>query len=223
MSSSSLSLAWKRFNDEDSFGPLRISFSLFLSAYLYSLAFRRNAPFHKWMAIHNAHNVGALLLGCASLAFRNDELFSERIPILWSLGYFIVDLWDCAIRMDFQYTLHAAACLGLGIGNYASPILRRLRMNSKATLCELSTPFLHLAKLTRRPLHFAMFAVVFTVCRIVWLPIIMYQLHSLGGLPYTDVRVMGVVAFYGLNLYWYHKIIRIMVTGGKGEGGEKEK
>jgi hypothetical protein len=95
-------------------------------------------------------------------------------------------------------------------------------MNSKAGLCELSTPFLHLAKLTRRPIHFALFALVFTACRIVWLPMIVHQLRSQGGLSYIDARVLGVVAFYALNLYWYYKIILIMITGGKGERVKEE-
>ena len=58
----------------------------------------------------------------------------------------------------------------------------------------------------------ALFAVVFTVCRIVWLPIMMKQMAN-AGLPWSDVRMMGVAAFYGLNWFWYAKILRILVRG----------
>jgi TLC domain len=215
-----LSSAWNLFNDESSFVPLYASLSLFASSYAVSRY--RRFPFHKWLALHNTHNAGAVLLGSLSLIFQNDRQFSERITIFWSLGYFVVDLWDCLLRWDVQYSIHAVACLSLGVANYASPVLRQLRMNSKAAMCELSTPVLHVAKTTRRPAHFALFGLAFTLCRIVWVPIMAIQLHRQGGLPWSDVRILGVAAFYCLNLYWYYKIIRILVTGGKDESATKD-
>jgi TLC domain len=217
---SALSSAWALFNDESSFLPLYASLALFTSSY--AISRYRRFPFHKWMALHNTHNAGAVLLGSVSLFLQDDTRFSERIPIFWSLGYFAVDLCDCLLRLDVQYSFHAVACLALGVANYASPVLRQLRMNSKAAMCELSTPVLHVAKTTRRPVHFALFGLAFTLCRIVWVPIMAAQLHYHGGLPWSDVRIVGVGAFYCLNLYWYYKIIRILVTGGKDESATKD-
>lgn len=90
--------------------------------------------------------------------------------------YFVVDLIDCVERRDVPFIGHATCCLFLGRANYVHPACRALRMSSKAALLECSSPFLHFAKRTRQPLHFVLFAVVFTVCRIVWIPILMMQL-----------------------------------------------
>jgi TLC domain len=110
--------------------------------------------------------------------------------------------------------------------NYTIPILQLLKMNSKATYCELSNPFMHLAKRTRQPKHFVLFAVVYTLCRILWIPIMYYQLMTYEP-SITTETARGIskitwyhpiscilVAFYILNLYWYMKIINILVTGG---------
>ena len=207
----SLSTFWKKFNDASSLLPLAVSLAFFSSAYGYSKC-KRGLEFHKWLRIHNVHNGMAIVLGATSLYLQNEEIFRERIPILWSVGYFVVDLFDCMYRMDVQYTFHAAVCLTLGCANYCSPLLQQLRMNSKATMCELSTPFMHWAKLTRKPIHFALFGMVFTLCRIVWLPVMMKQLRN-AGLPWSDVRLLGMIAFYCLNLYWYWKIIAILFAG----------
>lgn len=162
--------------------------------------------------LHNFHNVGCILLGITSILINDDTIFNERVVILWSIGYFGVDILDCALRKDGVYLLHGAFCFLLGLVNYTTPLCRQLRTNSKATLCEISNPIMHLAKKTRNPIHFAAFALVYTLCRIVWIPIIMHQMHQLG-MPWTDVRILGVASFYGLNLFWYYKILKILVDG----------
>jgi hypothetical protein len=216
-------------------------------------------PFHKWYTIHNIHNFGAILLGTISIVLAEpypiivtsssssslslissllrQTKYNERIPILWSLSYFIIDIIDCCIRRDFIYALHGICCFVLGCMNYTVPVLQILKMNSKATYCELSNPFMHLAKRTRQPLHFILFAVVYTFCRILWIPIMYYQLisyehhvHHPTTTPTTDSNDSIVIeinripwyhpiscilmAFYILNLYWYMKIINILLTGG---------
>jgi hypothetical protein len=95
-----------------------------------------------------------------------------------------------------------------------------LRMNSKATLCELSSPFMHLAKLTRKPLHFLLFAVVFTLCRMVWLPMLVRQLLQ-KGIALTDPIQLALLAFYALNIYWYSKILRILMEGSESKTAAK--
>jgi len=190
---------------------------------------------YKRYAIHNLHNGIAILMGIASLAWKIDE----RLPIAWSLTYFVVDIADCFRRRDVTYAVHAAFCLLLGAGNWTSPTCLRLRMNSKATFCELSNPFLHLSKNTRRPLHFAAFALVFACCRIVWIPVMIHLLRA-AGMTYwwyhsesigdaaskvipPDLRLWGVTGFYLMNCFWFVKILRILWTGGSGRGEGKGK
>jgi TLC domain len=90
-------------------------------------------------------------------------------------------------------------------------------MNSKATFLELSNPFMHLVKRTKKPQHMALFAAVFTVVRIVWLPILVWQLLQ-HGVPVTDPRLVCVSAFYMLNLFWYFKILNILYQGAMAGG-----
>jgi hypothetical protein len=218
------SVAWEAFNAPDSWLPLTLPLLIwgrcFLYCYLPSSSSKRPI-FDKWQSLHNFHNCGGMLLAFMSIYFDSDSIFNERISILWSLGYFGVDLIDCIFRKDVEYTLHALFCVVLGVSNYVSPAQRELRMNSKALLCELSSPFLQLSKRTRNPLHFAVFALVFTLCRILWIPCMMYQVINYG-LFWYDYRVVFLVGFYGLNVFWYFKILRIIVNGVRGKEEEKE-
>ena len=162
--------------------------------------------------------MGAIFLGALSLYYHDDAILNERIPILWSLGYFLVDILDCSLRGDVAYLCHAIFCFTLGLANYHTPLLRTLRMNSKATFCELSNPCLHLAQRTRRAAHFGLFAMVFTACRVVWLPVLLAQLQR-AGMPWWDGRWLCLLAFYSLNWFWYAKILRILL----GIGPQKKK
>lgn len=209
---------WETYNTDFSFWPLYLPLLLWTVSYFYARA--SGFAFHRWHALHDLHNFGAIGLGFASLFFNNDSLFNERIGILWSVGYFFVDCIDCLIRSDYTYLFHGVACLFLGLTNYSTPICRSLRMNSKATMCELSNPFMHVAKRTGQPWHFALFAVVYTLCRIIWIPIMMKQVRA--ELEWADYRMIALMGFYGLNLFWYAKIIRIIVEGNKGSTAKTE-
>lgn len=204
--------------------------------------------FHRWYALHNLHNFGAIALGTLSLYFNNDAIFNERIPILWSLGYFLVDIFDCTLRRDAIYFLHALLCFGLGCTNYSLPPCRRLRMNSQATFLECSNPWMHWSKQTRKPTIFAIFAIVYTLCRIVWIPVLMYQLmhdhhhqyhhhHPYDHRPpsidhdddyyyyyyyYYPMIQITLGIFYALNWYWYAKILKILWKGTQSEEAKKE-
>jgi len=188
---------------------------------MYAYAELRTAGgFHGFIFMHNAHNLSAIVLATISLYFNDDDIFNERVGILFSLSYFLIDFVDCLKRMDIAYTIHAFFCLSLGCGNYMTPVCRALRTNSKACFFELSSPFMNLAQTTRDPLHFAVFFLVFTSCRIIWLPIMMKQLHDEGLLFMKDIRQILMLGFYGLNLFWYSKMVKIVlknVSGGKGE------
>eukprot|EP00977_Amphora_coffeiformis_P027575 scaffold34621_cov166-Amphora_coffeaeformis.AAC.18 len=153
-----------------------------------------------------------LLQGQISMYTANDDIFRERIVTLFTTGYFVVDLVDCATRMDGPYTFHAVTSLFLCLANYFTPLCQELRMTSKAALLEASTPFLYLAKKTRKPEHFGLFALVFTICRILWVPYMMKQILD-GGIGVTDPIFIVLAGFYGLNLFWWYKILRIIVRG----------
>ena len=207
---------WTAYNAEDSFLPFYCPLCIWISTFLYCYVPLHNTKnkrptFHRWYSLHNFHNFGAIFLGLTSMYLNNDQIFSERIPILWSIGYFCIDLLDCAYRWDGVYLAHAIFCLVLGISNYTTPLSRQLRMNSKAALCELSNPFMHLAKRTRTPWHFAIFALVFTACRIVWIPFLMMQLIH-HGMERTDPRLACLGAFYMLNVFWWYKIVKIILV-----------
>ncbi len=210
---------WHSYNAPDTWLPLFLPLTIWSSTFVYSKI--KKFSFHRWYTIHNLHNFGAMLLGLCSIYYHNDAIFNERIPILWSIGYFIVDLVDCILRADVTYSLHAMFCLLLGLVNYATPICWQLRMNSKASFCELSNPFMHLCKKTRKSWHFALFALVFTLCRVVWIPFLMLQLYQ-HGMVWYDFREVSLAAFYGLNMFWYYKIVRIMVEGGESKRAKKE-
>ena len=209
---------WDAYNAEDSFLPFWIPFlGLWLPALAY--CWREKRQFHRFYLLHNIHNIGGILLALVSIYCNDDAIFNERVHILWSASYFSVDLVDCGTRGDWGYSLHAVLSLTLSACNYTIPLGRQLRMNSKGFLTEISTPFMHLCKKTRRTSHFALFALVYTLCRVVWIPYLGWQLHQ-HGLAWTVMAVIG--AFYVLNLYWYVKIWKIVMEGVKGQTAKKE-
>jgi TLC domain len=197
-------------DDEDSLVLFYIFLTFWIGTYLYG-RFILKRDFGRWDAIHNLHHIVAMTLATLSL---QQIIIREHIPILFSLSYFTVDALDCVIRRDGEYLLHASICLILGLANYTHPILYTLRMNSKASFCELSTPFLHWSKRTRRPFHFLLFAMVFTICRIVWIPIMYRQLLH-HNISYRHPIMLLLTAFYLLNGLWWTKIMKIILSHGK--------
>jgi hypothetical protein len=87
-----LSVFWKKYNSSDSMLPLLIPMIIWVSTYSYCRV--QKQEFHRWYSLHNFHNFGAMGLGLVSLYFDNDAVFNERIPTLFSIGYFIVDVVD---------------------------------------------------------------------------------------------------------------------------------
>lgn len=205
-----LSVVWSYYNAPDALAPFVLPFLVWTLAYGYTQY--RKQPFHQWHTLHNIHNFGAIALGLLSLHYKDDSILNERIGILWSLGYFMTDIIDCGVRRDGPYFVHAVLCLGLGASNYWHPVCRHLRTNSQAALCELSNPFMHWAKRTRKPLHFVLFVVVYTVCRIVWIPYMIVQCRN-AGMEWTHPVVLAVLGFYALNWYWYIKMGNILLEG----------
>jgi hypothetical protein len=207
---------WQAFNSEDSWLPFLIPLMIWTGTLVYcNLPSKTPRPnWGDWLFVHELHNF-IIIIGWISLYFDDDSIFNERIGILWSLSYFIVDFLYFMSKFDAPNTLHAALCLMLGFANYRIPLLRTLRMNSRAAQCELSTPFLHVSRETRKPLHFVLFAIAFTLCRMLYIPVALIMPNRQRGMEWTHWVMVALVAFYGLNCFWYIKILRILITGGK--------
>jgi hypothetical protein len=218
-SSPSLLASWsiiQWWDDESSHVPFYIFATFWLGIYVYG-RFLLRRDFSRWHTVHNIHHVVAITLATLSLLSTTTTTngyfitVREHIPIAFSLCYFVVDAVDCIFRRDREYLLHATICLVLGVANYAHPTFFILKMNSKATYCELSTPFLHYSKQTRQPIHFILFAIVFTLCRIVWIPILYRQLLlTKGDITYRHPMMIVLAGFYVLNVVWWMKILRII-------------
>lgn len=189
--------------------PFWLPLSVWISMYTWGKL--NNIHFHEWLLMQNMHNLSAVFMGLVSLYVDDDDIFNERILIMFNLSYFLLDFVDCVKRKDVAFTAHAFFCITLGLCNYGTPTFRALRMNSKACLFEVSSPFLHVSKHTRNPMHFLLFILVFTACRIVWMPVLSAQLYYQGGVSLTDFRQVLLCGFYALNCYWYYKMIRIIV------------
>lgn len=88
----SVRVFWKTYNSSDSMLPLFLPLIIWVSTYSYCRV--QKQEFHRWYSLHNFHNFGAIGLGLMSLYFDDDAVFNERIPTLFSIGYFIVDVVD---------------------------------------------------------------------------------------------------------------------------------
>lgn len=168
--------------------------------------------FSRWWELHTFHHVVAITFGSLSLYYDDDSIFNERNGIFWSLSYFIIDIIDCLFMGHILYIGHGVACVILGLANYNLPLLRSLRMNSKAAYIETSSPFLYQAKRNRKPWLFGIFAVVYTICRIVWIPIMAKGLLN-NGMDLTHPVMVVLGFFYCLNIHWYIKIIKVAIVG----------
>jgi hypothetical protein len=205
---------------EDSLLPFSVPLFGWILTFIYCQL--TDKSFENWAPVHMVHHLVGMILATLSLYYDDESIFAERIGIMWSLSYFLVDLVDQVRLKSVSYSFHACCVLILGISNLYTPRFYRLRMNSKAMFLELSTPILYLSKNTRNPLHFLLFAVTFTLCRIVWIPFMMHQLLD-DGMPRKDPRFLVLVVFYGLNLFWYSKILRMLVFGPADEKKKKKK
>eukprot|EP00980_Cylindrotheca_fusiformis_P008270 scaffold1736_cov127-Cylindrotheca_fusiformis.AAC.84 len=207
------------YNGEGSLLPFYLPFIGWTLIFIYCQIKKRS--FEHWTLVHNIHHIVGLTFATLSLYYDDESIFAERIGIMWSAAYFLVDLVECIRIMSGTYTFHALCVILLSMSNLYTPRFYRLRMNSKAMFLEISSPILYLSKRTRNPVHFGLFAITFTCCRVIWMPIMMKQLLD-DGLPSNDSRFLVFVAFYLLNLFWYWKIVRIVVSGPPAEKEKKQ-
>lgn len=207
------------YNVETSWYGFCIPLFLWGGCWLYARLSKKD--FMKWTELHTFHHVGAMTLGSLSLYYGDDSIVNERIPILWSISYFMIDTMEAILLGHLTYTFHGMIALLLGLGNYNLPILRSLRMNSRASYIETSSLVLPYVKKYRKPWIFFIFAFVYTMCRIVWIPLLIKDLLN-NGLGPSHPVVIGVGLFYCLNIHWYIKIIKITVKG-SGKDDDKTK
>jgi hypothetical protein len=210
MSTSLLSSLWNLYNAEDSYLPFLLPLSLWLTCWIHCKRIKRD--YGRWYNLHTVHHVGAIVQASLSLYFNDNSIFHERITVLWSMPYFIVDIVDSIWCGHITYSLHALICLTLGCYNYTHPILQVARANSRAAFIESSTPIFYQVKQHRNPKLFGLFAMVFTGCRIVWVPLIGRHLLK-SGMMWYDVPLLLLTAFYALNWFWYIKIVTILYNG----------
>lgn len=180
------------------------------------------ADFSRWWELHTLHHVVAMTFGSLSLYYDDNSLFNERNGIFWSLSYFIIDIIDSLYMGHILYSLHGVACVILGLANYNLPLLRSLRMNSKATYIECSSIIMYQVKRHRKPWLYGIFAVVYTISRIIWIPCMAKDLLN-NGMDLTHPVMIVLGLFYSLNIYWYIKVIRIAIEGDGRKDWKNEK
>ena len=195
-------------------------FGLWLSCWLYATVSKKD--YGRWGSLHTLHHVGAITLGSLSLYYNDDSIFNERNGILWSLSYFIIDIIDTLKSGHVLYAAHGVMALILGLLNFNLPILRTLRMNSKASYIETSSLLMVPVKKYRKPWLFGIFAVVFTLCRMVWVPFMAKDLID-EGLEYTHPVLILLMLFYLLQIWWWIKIVRIAIKGDNKKSEDENK
>jgi hypothetical protein len=215
----STSPLWQTYTSEEAWLPLILPFAFWTSIWIHRTYICQQS-FAKFYNLHGFHHIVAITMGLTSMYVNDDSIFNERIVILWSSGYFFIDILDClVITKDYPFLFHGIMCFVLGLLNYNVPLLRTLRMNSKATLIETSTFVLHEAKRTKDPLTFLIFAILFTMCRIVWIPLMMKELYEHD----SHWIILGLLlGFYALQVFWWIKIIKIIIQGRKGGGSSSD-
>jgi len=200
-----------------------------------SLEFKQQGADRLMSVVHSvlATILGVLAEVCATPACIEGDSW-VRGPMMMIIGYLAVDLasmlvcdvWQGWRSVDSSMVLHHVfilAMFGLGvffdIGVYFAAAL---------LINEASTPFMTLmwyltfSGRKETPLFLVngvAFALVFFLCRIVFIPFSFYQFASLnfcspGGSDWTSMRMRcapimaaGYAAIFALNLMWFKKIL----------------
>jgi hypothetical protein len=217
-----MSSPWNLINSEETLLPFIVPFVGFFGTFLYCVSHPDRPNFHKWHLIHDIHHIAVIILSLFSLYFDDDTIFNERIGILWAMAFYAVDCVDCLSRGRVAYTVHALLCCTFAIAALHVPFCRELRYSSRIAQFAWSTPVLHYAMATRKPRDFFVFALVFFLCRIVFFPLFIILPGLRHGLSWTHWLACGAYIFYGLNLYWFYRIVRMIVRG-KADDDEKTK
>lgn len=185
-------------------------FCFFLSfwAISYILCFKYKGGkegFVEYIPLHVFHSSATVVFSSASLYFRDDRIFPERLMNIFSMSYFIVDIVDCIIRKDSAFFVHAILGLSTLVGCYTSVIHQTLRSASKGMMIEISTPALYLWKKTHKFSHALLFTTLFIACRIIWLPIYLHMLYTNETIV-TDFVIVSSFLLFPLQLVWVSRL-----------------
>lgn len=119
-------------------------------------------------------------------------------------------LWSPKYQMKYQMiSVHAILSILLIAGSYLHPIHGRLRSASKGSLVELSTPFYHQWKQTKRKSHFIMFYMIFFFCRVFWVPFFLYKTQVYMG--ELEITVGVGYLFCVMQFIWFYKLTQILI------------
>mmetsp|Transcript_15354 Transcript_15354/g.32313 ORF Transcript_15354/g.32313 Transcript_15354/m.32313 type:complete len:249 (+) Transcript_15354:246-992(+) len=191
---------------------LLLSLALWSAAYYHSNLSPHNPAsnprgFEQSKFISNLHSIPLVLLSIASIL----EFIPEKYPVIYSVGFFVVDLVDCFIRGDTTFFIHAVLTLGMKFGAYSSVDHRQLRSISKVFLAESSTPFLNHWKSTKTKHDFRYFFIAFTVVRVIWVPYFIHEVYTIH-IQERDVIFWPCMAFITLQLTWFVKMCNMLLN-----------
>ncbi len=169
-------------------------------------------------ALLSFSNITGMIMSAVSLYFNDEEIFMEANSLLWFASFFIVDLFDCLYRKDAIYTIHAIITLAL-CGVNCTPKFYNLRIASQGSFTEISSPYLWIWKNSKKKVDFQIFALLFFLCRIVWVPVFVTRASRIVDLGTAAYYVTG--AFYLLQLIFFYKIVAMLLNY-KEDKGKKE-
>mmetsp|Transcript_4263 Transcript_4263/g.8999 ORF Transcript_4263/g.8999 Transcript_4263/m.8999 type:complete len:228 (-) Transcript_4263:96-779(-) len=195
--------------------PLLLHFSASLVAwtasyiYCYKNLGGKNA-FANCLVLHDAHCVVVVVLGLASIVINDDAYLSEGVAIFFSIAYFVVDLFDCVVRKDVPFFIHSVVSIVIAAKGYFDPALRGARLASRGFLIELSSPQLHVWQRSKKKVDFVAFFLLFTACRIVWIPLVLIRV--IDAIGHKNIGVLTIVLLYVLQLGWWFKMIPMLLN-----------
>mmetsp|Transcript_3260 Transcript_3260/g.3799 ORF Transcript_3260/g.3799 Transcript_3260/m.3799 type:complete len:208 (-) Transcript_3260:71-694(-) len=185
---------------DDYFYLMCASIAFWFTVYIFSKDFGSNP------IILSGHSVVAVILSAVSLYFHDESKFPEAFVICFGVGFFMVDTFDCILRMDLMFLLHGI--LGLSFLYFASTTrYYPMRAASMGYFVEISTPLYHRWKGKKTKETLGHFLLSFFLSRIVWLPIFVYIIFS--ATEYNKWVVYAFTMFYILNCVWFGKGIQL--------------
>jgi hypothetical protein len=180
-----------------------------LAVYLYYTLKHDKERFVKEFAWHDLHAIGLCFLSAASLFFDDDDKCPELVPILFTLSYFLVDVLDCIIRFDAPFLIHAVLSIGICVFAARDPMYLSLRAVSCGGLTELSSYPLHQWQRSNKKADFIKFAILFTLCRVLWIPYFLPGVYDKVGF---GIPVIAGTGLFLLNFAWWFKILYILLN-----------
>eukprot|EP00581_Thalassiosira_minuscula_P029518 CAMPEP_0183769670 /NCGR_PEP_ID=MMETSP0739-20130205/22817_1 /TAXON_ID=385413 /ORGANISM="Thalassiosira miniscula, Strain CCMP1093" /LENGTH=253 /DNA_ID=CAMNT_0026009347 /DNA_START=7 /DNA_END=768 /DNA_ORIENTATION=+ len=158
--------------------------------------------------ISNLHSVPLCVLAFLSL----QQSIPETVPLWWSVSFFLIDLLDTIVRKDAMWGFHAVISLVLNLGTGCNARHRMLRTVSKGFFAEASTLFLNHWKKSKSYTSFLIFFLVFTSCRMIWVPTFLYTTYAIHLNGEIDVLIWPSILFYILQLVWYTNMCAMVVS-----------